>query len=272
MTFEEKQAIAKSKENQVWKRNDIVQKSKFSLSVTEQKTINFLVSLIKPKEEYLNQVQPLEYEFEIQDYCKICDINYESGKNYKTVRDTLRELCRKDSIVTLPNGTETRVTWVNKFWSNKGEGWAKIRFDDDMAPYLFDLHKNTTRFQLLNILPMQSKYSIRLYEICKSWAGIHLKQYSLEELRVMLGLSEFELARYPDFRRKVLEIAQREINEYTDLNVDFEPVTRGRKTISIKIHIKEKKVVDFDNLEGQLDIYDYLEYLPGEEIKNGNNI
>jgi len=265
MTFEESQFIAKSKEQQIWKRNDIVQKSKFSLSATEQKTINYLISLIKPKEEYKNQIQPVEYEFEIQDYCKICDIDYNQGKNYKMVRDTLKSLRDKSTNITLPDGNDTSVSWVNKYWSNKGSGKAKIRFDDDMAPYLFDLNKNTTRFQLLNILPMQSKYSIRLYEICKSWAGIHLKQYDLGELRAILGIVENELIRYPDFRRYVLKIAQREINEYTDLNVDFEPITKGRKTIAIKIHIKEKKVVDFDSLDGQFDIFDYPEYLPGEE-------
>lgn len=265
MTFEEKQAISKSKEHQVWKRNDIVQKSKISLSAVELKTVNFLVSLIKPKEAYPDQVQPLEYEFEIQDYCKICNIDYNQGKNYQMVRDTLKSLRDKSVNVTLPNGTDTPVSWVNKYWSNKGSGKARIRFDDDMAPYLFDLDKNTTRFQLLNVAPMKSKYSMRLYEICKSWAGIHLKQYGMEELRAMLGIAETELVRYPDFRRKVLEIAQREINEYTDLEVWFEPVTKGRKTIAIKLHIKDKRVISFDDLEGQLDIYDYPEYLPGEE-------
>ena len=265
MTFEESQFIAKSKEQQIWKRNDIVQKSKFSLSATEQKTINYLISLIKPKEEYEKQIQPMEYEFEIQDYCKTCDIDYNQGKNYKMVRDTLKSLRDKSTNITLPDGNDTSVSWVNKYWSNKGSGKAKIRFDDDMAPYLFDLYKNTTRFQLLNILPMQSKYSIRLYEICKSWAGIYLKEYSLDELRTLLGISENELSRYPDFRRYVLEIAQREINEYTDLEVWFEPITKGRKTIAIKIHIKNKKLSNLDNLEDQLDIYDYLEYLPGEE-------
>ena len=87
----------------------------------------------------------------------------------------------------------------------------------------------------------------------------------MDELRTLLGISENELSRYPDFRRYVLEIAQREINEYTDLEVWFEPITKGRKTIAIKIHIKNKKLSNLDNLEDQLDIYDYLEYLPGEE-------
>lgn len=107
------------------------------------------------------------------------------------------------------DGTETRITWVNKFWANKGSGKAKIRFDEDMAPYLFDLCNNTTRFELLNVLPMKSKYSVRMYELCRSWAGLKSHIYKIEELRKLLLIPDNELARYPDFRRYVLEISQK---------------------------------------------------------------
>lgn len=239
INYEEHIEVLTNRGNKVVKHNDLVQKSRFDLTLVEQKTINFLVSLIKPKKD-ITDIQPLEYEFEIQQYCKICGIDYNQGTNYKMVRDTLRSLCQKDAIVTLPDGTETRVTWVNKFWSNKGRGWAKIRFDEDIAPYLFELCNNTTRFELLNVLPMKSKYSVRMYEICRSWAGIKSHTYKIEELRNMLMIPENELANFKDFRRRVLEISQKEINEHTDLNVYFEPITKGRKVVQIRIHITEK--------------------------------
>lgn len=235
--------IIESRCNKVVKHNDIVQKSRFQLSLAEQKTINFLISLIKPKQN-VSDIQPLEYEFDIKQYCKICGIDYQQGKNYKMVRETLRSLCQKDVIATLSDGTETRITWVNKFWANKGSGKAKIRFDEDMAPYLFDLCNNTTRFELLNVLPMKSKYSVRMYELCRSWAGLKSHIYKIEELRKLLLIPDNELARYPDFRRYVLEISQKEINEYTDLNIYYEPITKGRKVIQICIHITTKSLYE----------------------------
>lgn len=256
MEHDEKMELVKSRENKIVKHNDLVQKSRFELSLVEQKTINFLISLIPPKRNEMD-IQPLEYEFSIQDYCKICGINYDSGQNYKIVRDTLRELCKKDAIVTLPDGTDTRVTWVNKFWSNKGKGWAKIRFDEDMAPYLFELCENTTRFELLNILPMKSKYSIRIYEICRSWAGLKSHTYDIDDLRNLLMIPENELSRYPDFRRKVLEIAQKEINEYTDLKVYFEPIMKGRKVVQIRFHITQKS--NLDKIESHYNINQILD-------------
>lgn len=232
--------ILESRVQKVVKHNDIIQKSRFSLSLVEQKTINFLISLIKPKEYYPNQIQPFEYDFQIQDYCKICGIDYKSGENYKLVRDTLKSLRDKSIIIQLENGTETSVSWINKFWSNKGKGYAKIRFDEDIAPYIFDLCNNTTRYELLNVLPMKSKYSVRLYELCRSWSGLKVKVYTIEEIKRLLNIKQGELSRYPDFRRRVLETSQKEINNLTDLNVIFEPIKKGRKVIKIKFIITKK--------------------------------
>lgn len=234
-------SILTGQENKVVKHNDLVQKSRFQLSLVEQKTINFLISLIKPQKDGID-IQSLEYEFEIQQYCKICGIDYNQGTNYKMVRDTLKSLRDKSVIVTLADGTNTSVSWLNKFWCRRG--WAKIRFDEDMAPYLFEQCNNTTRFELLNILPMKSKYAVRMYEICRSWAGLKSHTYSLEELRRVLGIPENELVRYPDFRRKVLEISQKEINKHTNLNIHYELITKGRKVIQIRIHIAEKSAIE----------------------------
>jgi len=77
--------IYKSREYKVVKHNDIVQKSRFNLSVPEQKTVAYIISLIQPKEN-TTDIQPLEYEFEISDYCRTCGMDYTSGKNYDDVK------------------------------------------------------------------------------------------------------------------------------------------------------------------------------------------
>ena len=99
---------------------------------------------------------------------------------------------------------------------------------------------------------MKSKYAVRMYEICRSWAGLGSHTYTLDELRTLLYIGEGELARYPDFRRKVLEVSKKEINEKTDLNVNFTPITKGRKVIQICISIKEKSRNERMNIESRV--------------------
>ena len=60
VAHEERIQILTSRENKVVKHNDLVQKSRFDLTLTEQKTINFLVSLIKPQKN-CTDIQPLEF-------------------------------------------------------------------------------------------------------------------------------------------------------------------------------------------------------------------
>ena len=43
---------------------------------------------------------------------------------------------------------------------------------------------------------------------------------------------------------KVLEKAQEEINELTDLNIYFEPILKGRKTVKDKFRIDQKNAIE----------------------------
>lgn len=47
--------------------------------------------------------------------------------------------------------------------------------------------------------------------------------------------------RFPDLRRYVLEPAMKEINEYTDIDVSYREILKGRKVIKLEFHIKDKE-------------------------------
>ena len=68
-----------------------------------------------------------------------------------------------------------------------------------------------------------------------------LKSLSYDELKKLLMVEDVKsYNRFPDFRRFVLEKAQLEINELTDIDISFEPIKTGRKVTSIKFTIEEK--------------------------------
>ena len=49
---------------------------------------------------------------------------------------------------------------------------------------------------------------------------------------------------FKDFRIRVLDKAVEEINYYTDITVNYEPITKGRKVVSVKFTIRTKKSMD----------------------------
>lgn len=248
MTFDERIAIETTREYLVVKSNTLVQKSRYELSLAEQKTIAFICALIKP----INAVDrakgvpfQLEYDFNIRDYCKVCGFDYDAGKNYADVKATLKKLRDRSMWLELPDGSETTVGWLAKATTNKRSGIAKIKIDEDLVPYLFDLGQKFTQYQLYNILAFKSAFSVRIYELLKSYAWNKSKTFDIEELKLLLGVENVKSYKeFAPFRQKVLEVAEREINELSDLHISFETITKGRKVTGIKFYIKQKDAID----------------------------
>lgn len=248
MTTDEKIEVLKNREYLVVKGNELIQQNRFELSLPEQKTVAFICSMIKPIDA-IDRAKgvpyQLDYEFNIRDYCKVCGIDYDNGKNYADVKATLKKLRDRSMWVTLDNDDETVVGWLDRVTTNKRSGIAKVRIDDRLAPYLFDLGQRFTQYQLYNILAMKSAFSVRIYELMKSYAFQKSKTFEVDELKRLLMVDDVKS--YNDFgrfRHKVLEKAQEEINELTDLNIYFEPITKGRKVIKVKFRIEQKNPIE----------------------------
>ena len=220
MNQDEKYEIETARDYVVSKSNILVQKNRYNLSVPEQKTIAFICSMIKPVEvlDKINSVPyQLEYEFDIRKYCQICNIDDKPDEEV---------LCR----------------WLAKVRTNKRSGIAHIKLDEDLVPYLFDLKNRFTSYGLRNILCMKSQYSIRLYELLKSYKIQVTKTFTIEEFKKLLMIEDIKsYNRFPDLRRKVLEPAMKEINEYTDIDVTYREILKGRKVIKLEFHIKDKE-------------------------------
>jgi Protein involved in initiation of plasmid replication len=248
MNENERKEITEKREYWVVKGNELIQKNRFELSLPEQKTVAFICSMIKPIEP-IDRAKgvpyQLDYEFNIRDYCKVCGIDYDNGKNYADVKATLKKLRDRSMWITLDNDDETVVGWIDRVTTNKRSGIAKVRIDDRLAPYLFDLGQRFTQYQLYNILAMKSAFSVRIYELMKSYAFQKTKTFEVDDLKRLLMVEDVKSYKnFKDFRIYVLEKAQTEINELTDLNIYFEPITKGRKVIKVKFRIELKNVIE----------------------------
>lgn len=258
----EKEEIIKAREYQVVKSNDLVLKSRYSYNLTEQKAIAYVCSMVRP-----TKLNPsgfvLEYKFNILDFARICGLESTGGRLYENIKDTLESLSNKSMWITLEDNSESLVRWLNKVNISKQSGIVNIRLDDDLVPYLFNLRCRFLSYGLKNILCMKSQYSIRLYEILKAYHDFKTGQtdyreygdkiksprliswnVDIDELKQTLMVDN--IASYNHFglfKKKVLEIAVKEINELTDINVTFETVTKGRKVIKLIFSIINKELL-----------------------------
>ena len=98
--------------------------------------------------------------------------------------------------------------------------------------------RNYTQYELLSTLPMQSQYSFRLYELLKSYAFTQEHRFSVDELKTALNATQYK--RFADFHVRVIQKAVEEINLYTDIEVSYECIAKGRFITTIVFYIRQR--------------------------------
>lgn len=266
--------IAERRSYKVYKANEIVQKARYSLNVTELKLLAFCFSMIKPTDKPFTQ-----YSFTIKELCAVCGISTQSLGMYSRIKDLLKGLRDKSFWLTAADGSEDLIGWIGSINIHRGTGRVRLRFDDVLQDYIMGLYGNYTQYELLSILPMKHAASIRIYELLKSYSYNHDQvDYDMDTLRKKLGYDNSAYEQFKAFRRRCLEPAMQEINQFTDLDVSYTTVKKGRKVTGLIFSITHKDdasryIASVDAEEalqkpkedietGQMHITDYKEMLP----------
>lgn len=254
----------------VVKANDLIQKSRFNMTLQQQKMVLFLISQVTPFDEDFKV-----YEFSTQEFCSVCGIDTTSGKHYKAIKQCIKDIADVSVWVKTNTGEETLLRWIEKPYINSQTGRIKVRLDEDMKPFLLQLKENFTKYELIYTLCFKSKYTIRLYELIKSLHFNDLEEYrrtfTVDELRIALGGETYK--EYRDFKRRVLDVAVKEINEYSDKTLSYETIRKGRAVIGIELIISSKdametiKIVDLIERDLGTDQLTLFEMMREAELK-----
>lgn len=219
----------------VTKSNALIQKTRFNLSLLEQKIIAYLCARIEPTDAELRT-----YTFDIQEFCEICGINTDGM--YSNLKEVTQKLADKSFWFSPSASEEVLLRWISAVRYNKKHGSITISISDDMRPFLLELKSRFTTYHLFNILAFKSGYSVRMYELLKSFANLAVWTVNVNELKKKLNAEQY--GNYKDFRIRVIDIAQREINKFADINFTYEAIAKGRKIDRIVFTITP----DRDNL------------------------
>lgn len=224
----------------VVKSNNLIQKTRYTLSVQQQKIILYLISKIKPIDEDL-----IEYEFDLLDLCDLCGIEHH-GQNYKNFKDSIQKL--HDSSFWIETETEDiLISWVNFVRINRQTNTVQLRLDPKLKPFLLQLKEQFTAYELGSVIQMKSKYSLRIYELLKSYSSLGVAKFDIKYFREKLDIISV-YSDYRDLRRYVIDKSVKEINQYTDLNINFYPIKHGRSVTDLVFQISGKNEADLARL------------------------
>ena len=248
----------------VVKSNDLIQKSRSMMPLSMQKTFAYICSLIKPDIVTLANPPPGPYEltFDMKEYCRICGINISSGgRALNTVKANLKKLADSSFFIELDEDNEVLGRWLDDVRIDKKTKQVTVRIGKYLTPYLIGLNEMFTVYELNAVLCMKSAYSIRLYEIIKSYQNFETFTLTTDEIRKAVftkgpdcnkcthpeqcnHCDEYKkiYTTYADLRRRVIDVAVNEIWKYTDIFVRYRPIKISYAVIAIEFTISKSRL------------------------------
>ena len=173
-----------------------------------------------------------------------------TGKKYDYQKLRLATEGMGSRMFEIPNETDKkgRQVWRQMWMFDRvdyihGTGVIEVEFTRTIQPYLFDLKATFTSFQLYSALRLGSKHAKRIYTLCNQWKDKgQTPEYIIEDLKRMIGLvnekGEEEYGPFSMFRKRVLDESVKQINQHTDLQINYTLQKKGRSFKSITFDVK----------------------------------
>lgn len=224
--------ILEDRNKLVVKSNDLIRQTRYSLTEQEQKLLIYLISKINNDDTEFFKVT-----IRIKEFCSICGVGY-NGRAIEHVRQAVKNLSDKSWWFKVGDH-EILFRWIENAQIKKGT--VTLKLSDFLTPHLLQLKENFTKYELVNVLGLKGKYSIRFYEIFKSYLWKRNYVVVIQELKNILQCEGYKT--YKDFKVRVLEPSIKEINQYSDLFIEYTPIKDGRHFVALNFDIQEKSGV-----------------------------
>lgn len=247
-------------------------------SLLERRTLYFLTGEVKHKYSEKNLGVPDNWK-ELYFHLTDKDLGVIGGRNNVLhTYEALSDLGKKFIPVSFRNDKGQLITgkvhWIDSFFYNEQTGLYDVRVSPEIMPYLIDISKSFTTFDLGTAMLLRSKYTQKFYELCSQFCG-DFQFYNAEEaaegriykkrvlpipmanFRRIFNLEEIRDGRtnriitpasytsFKDIKHRILDVAQKELFElyqqyHSNLWFDYQEgpkAGRGGKVSSVIIFI-----------------------------------
>lgn len=220
--------------NHVVKSNQVIEAS-YQLSAVEQRIVLAAISRI-PKNQPItdDELYPVSIN-------ELTQLGVHEKTAYRDLKEGINRLYERSINLSIEDKS-IKMRWVQEIQFLDSQSVIGIRFSKPILPFISNLSREFTKYALSDIAGINSAYGIRIYELLVQYKQIGKREISVESLRTMLELGK----KYPlfaDFKKRVIDTAIDQINEYSPIKVTYEQKKTGRKVTHILFSFKEKAKV-----------------------------
>ena len=217
----------------VVKANSLIEAS-YRLTLDEMRLLALTIGTMNPKSD--QQV----FEFSVSEFVnQFPDVNVDRA--YTQIKSAIERISER-WVKTEDERHVTKFRWVSSQTYFKKEGRFKIALTNEIMPYLTQLKGQFTQYQLNHISGFTSVHTMRFYELLTQYKRVGQRYITIEDLKKWLQLED-KYNLWAELQRWVIKPSLNEINEKSDLFVEYEPMKKGRKVTGIEFSITYEKPV-----------------------------
>ena len=217
----------------VVKANSLIEAS-YRLTLDEMRLLALTIGTMNPKSD--QQV----FEFSVSEFVnQFPDVN--ADRAYTQIKSAIERISER-WVKTEDERHVTKFRWVSSQTYFKKEGRFKIALTNEIMPYLTQLKGQFTQYQLNHISGFTSVHTMRFYELLTQYKRVGQRYITIEDLKKWLQLED-KYNLWAELQRWVIKPSLNEINEKSDLFVEYEPIKKGRKVTGIEFSITYEKPV-----------------------------
>lgn len=224
----------------VVKDNALINAS-YNLDLVEQRLI--LLAIVEAREsgKGINANDPLTVHAESY----INHFSVHRNTAYQALKDACKDLFARQFSYQeqRPKGVANITSrWVSQIAYVDNSATVELIFAPAIIPLVTRLEEQFTSYELKQVSGLSSAYAIRLYEVLIAWRSTgKTPVIELSGFRQKLGVLETEYKRMYDFKKYVLDLAIKQINEHTDITVKVEQHKKGRSVSGFSFKFKQKQ-------------------------------
>lgn len=224
---------------QVVKDNVLINAS-YSLDLVEQRIV--LQGIVKSRETEKGFTDSNPVRIHASEYEKQFGVTKDAA--YKALKDAVLSLFERQFTFTELEKGKLKVVksrWVSQIAYVDDLAEIQIIFSPAVASMCSRLERHFTSYDLEQVANLSSKYAVRLYELVIAWKATgKTPEFSLAEFRNQLGLLDNEYTAMNNFKKYVLDLAVSQINEHTDIKLEYEQHKKGRTISGFSFKFKQK--------------------------------
>jgi plasmid replication initiation protein len=210
----------------VYKANKIVEASYALHSLHEQLLVLACLGIADPK----TLTAATQVRLTVERFADIADLDPRYA--YDDLRRAADRLFERWLMIDAPDpenpkASKTKTRWVQSVTYEDGGGAVTVMFAHKIIPYLTQLERCFTSYNLRQVAGFNSFYSHRIYELLVQFPQNRERTVTVEWLRENFALKD-TYPRIVDLKKWVIDTAIKDINEYTDLAVSYTQRKRGK--------------------------------------------